>query len=137
MPSTALHPATLQPCACHRQRTRHIYAYVLLTHVSYFSRGPKLRSENGPSPMRDLRHEMIADRPANISNLHWVQVVHQNTSFSLLLSDLLNIINYGSFISIMLLQFGQIFHHLLSLSCEPLFIGCDSFQVHRPCNFSY
>ena len=88
------------------------------SHHSY-SRVQKPRSENGPH-MRDLGHGTICRSPCE----------HQQPSpsssrplkhiFSLLLSDLLNIINYGSFISLMPLQFGQIFHQLLFLSCEPL-----------------
>ena len=59
----SLHPTTLLLCACLRQRTRLVYAYVLLTHVSYFSRGKKLNSENGPSRMRDLGHGTICRSP--------------------------------------------------------------------------
>ena len=53
-----LHLATLLLCACLRQRTRLVYTYVLLTHVSYFSREPKLHSGNRPLRMWNLTHGM-------------------------------------------------------------------------------
>ena len=54
------------PSSTNKARLRH----VLLTHVSYFSRGPKLSSENGPSRIRDLGHGMICRSPCE----------HQQTS---------------------------------------------------------
>ena len=62
-PSTALRRATLLLCACLHQRTRLVYAYVLLTHVSYFSQGPKRSLEIGPTRMHDLGHGMICWSP--------------------------------------------------------------------------
>ena len=120
-PSTALHPATLLLCACLRQRTRLVYAYVLLTHVSYFSRGPKLSSESGPWRMRELGHGTICRSPCKHQQPPPGSSRPLKHIFLLLLPDLLNIINYCSFISLMPLQFGQIFHQLLSLFHANLF----------------
>ena len=70
--------------------------------------------------MRDHGHGTICRSPCEHQQPSPGSSRPLNTSFALLLSDLLNIINHGSFISLMPLQFGQIFHQLLSLSCEPL-----------------
>ena len=84
------------------------------SHHSY-CRGPKPSSENGPR-MRNLGHGTICRSLCE----HQQPSPGLSRPLKLIFFDLLNIINYGSFISVMPLQFGQIIHQQLSLSCESL-----------------
>ena len=135
-PSTVLHPATLLLCACLRQRTRLVYAYVLLTHVSYFSRGPKLSSENGPSLMWDLGHGTICRSPCE----------HQQptslTGFKSALNTHLFRCCYPTCWTYLTMAVSSAWYHYnfghIPSATLPFrrtsFVGCHSFHVQRHCH---